>query len=217
MSERRTPWKLSFWIAAVLVGLGAFFFWIHGWSRHQHALTSLTWTTQRVEDLTIEAPFTFQPVPDILEKLPPDLRAAVATWVNHEGVLAPDRLRAQVSHVTYHEGVALDLDGAVEGAISNAAAALGDRDPKHTATPVQISGLEARRVGYTSPRRRNRIYTDTLFIHRGQELWQVQTFVNAEALRPAAARILDSARLAPPAEPATSATLDAPDRVAPPP
>ena len=169
------------------------------------------WTAQTIKDLSLEAPFALDITPDVSGSLPPEVRELVEIWQTREGASPSGDLRAQVSHITYRAGVALDLDDAAEGAMSNAAQVLGDEDPKPNTTAMQLAGLDSRRSTYQGKLGRQSITIDAIFIQRGQELWQIQAVSTSPAMRLAGERLLQSVRLQSPPkiteEPAPAAAL----------
>lgn len=168
-----------------------------------------TWPRYVIEALSLEAPFAFGSGPDVSSRLPEEVRQMIVSWKTREGIDPATGLRVQVSHIVYRDTVNVDLDGALGGAMTEAAAALGDHEPDYTASATEISGLPARRATYR--RTRPALQIDALFLQRGPHLWQVQALSNSKAARPLGERILDSVQLAtspdaPPPESQTPAT-----------
>jgi hypothetical protein len=197
--KRLFPWIV---LAVVVLGGGAFlaqgFFGrrggMEGVLSDEYSAEGGDWQRYVVEALSIEAPFPFGSGPDLSARLPEEIRELIVSWKTREGLDPSTGLRAQVSHITYRDTVTVDLDGAVGGAMTEAAAALGDEAPDYTVTKAEISGLPARRAAYH--RNRPAIYIDALFLQRGPNLWQVQAISNSKSARPLGERILNSVQLA---------------------
>ena len=196
MPESRPRYHLPILLAIIsLVVGGAAYFLIQSRGAAAKSPVTLAWRAHDVEGLTIDAPFPFAPTGDMLPQLPPEVRLLVSSWKNQGGALPGDTLRANISHILYQADVGVSLEGAANGAMTEAAAALGDEKPQYTVVSTQVSGLEARRASYTGRIKRQPIWIDALFVLRGQELWQIQTIVSVDTVRAAGERLLASVRM----------------------
>lgn len=152
------------------------------------------WKTLTLERLTFEAPFAFEESQDLSSSLPEEIREVIQAMRSYAGGRISDGLRCEFSYARYAEGVKLDLDGAVGGAMSQGAAALGDTAPQYSTEAIEIAGLPGRRVVYRQPRGRGNMQLSATFLAHGQELWQLQAIATTPAARKAAERILASVK-----------------------
>lgn len=150
------------------------------------------WTKQTFTDIAFEAPLVLGPGPDISDKLPDAVRELIDYMEIRDSGDAYKGFRVTVSRFGYKPGVQVSLDGAVNGAMTQAAAALGVVQPKFTEEPAKVDGLEARKSAYRGNVAGRPIQIDALFIQRGQQFWQVQVIAVASGEALDAKRILES-------------------------
>jgi hypothetical protein len=158
-----------------------------------------TWARRTVHDLSMEAPFELERGPDVSAKLPPQLVAAMDYFDLYQGAGGLGRFNAAISRLAYKPGIPTSLDGAVTGAMTQAAAAGGDRDPKFTSNRTNVNGLDARRASYRKAISGGELmHIDAVFATSGRRIWQVQVIYLDESRAADAARILDSIIITPP-------------------
>jgi hypothetical protein len=131
------------------------------------------WEARTVGDMTVETPAAFGDEIDVSAQLPAAAKALVEKLVVRQAGEEKDGLIAALTIVTYKPDAAVSIDGGVAGAITNAAAAMGDKNPKYS-----VSKFKAEII-------RGQVF------RRGQTLFQIQVITNKEKLADAD-RILDS-------------------------
>jgi len=113
--------------------------------------SAATWSTRNLGDISLDAPFSFGPGPDVTSKLPTQVRDALAYYEVLDSGESTNP-RATVSRIAYKPDVQLGLDGAMNGAMNGAmramAAASGESNPQFSSTVTSIDGLPARRASY---------------------------------------------------------------------
>lgn len=154
-----------------------------------------SWTKQTFTDITFEAPLVLGPGPDITEKLPEEVRGMLEYMELRDSGDSYKGFRISVCRFAYKTGVQVSLDGAVDGAMTQAAAAIGVVQPKFNVESGKVDGLESRRAVYRGNIGGRPIQIDGLFVQRGQQFWQVQVIAVASGAALDAKRILDSAHL----------------------
>ena len=99
----------------------------------------------------------------------------------------------------YKNGIDLNFDGAVLGAVNGLKQLDGVTDVKHTATEQTISGKPARRLSVTAARWRKTLHLEAVLISDGQTYYQVQAIFDSTNPRGRenAEHLLKSVRLAP--------------------
>jgi hypothetical protein len=155
-----------------------------------------SWTKQTFTDITFEAPLVLGPGPDITAKLPEQVRDMLEYMELRDSGDSYKGFRISVCRFAYKTGVTVSLDGAVDGAMTQAAAALGVVQPKFKVEPGKVDGLDSRRAVYRGNIAGRPIQIDGLFVQRGQQFWQVQVIAVASGAALDAERILDSAHIA---------------------
>jgi len=154
-----------------------------------------SWTKQTFTDITFEAPLVLGPGPDITEKLPEQVRGMLDYMELRDSGDSYKGFRISVCRFAYKSGVTVSLDGAVDGAMTQAAAAIGVVQPKFKVEPGKVDGLDSRRAVYRGNIAGRPIQIDGLFVQRGQQFWQVQVIAVASGAALDAKRILDSAHI----------------------
>jgi hypothetical protein len=154
-----------------------------------------TWTTRTLGDLSLDAPFQFGPGPDMTNKLPKQIRDALAYYEVFDSGDSTNP-RATVSRIAYTPETQVSLDGAMNGAMNGGmrpvAAAAGDTNPQFSSTVTTIDGLPARRATYTGRARGTSVHLDAAFVQSGQKIWQVQVIYTGDSSASDSKRILDS-------------------------
>lgn len=154
-----------------------------------------SWTKQTFTDITFEAPLVLGPGPDITEKLPEQVREMLDYMELRDSGDSYKGFRISVCRFAYKSGVTVSLDGAVDGAMTQAAAAIGVVQPKFKVEPGKVDGLDSRRAVYRGNIAGRPIQIDGLFVQRGQQFWQVQVIAVASGAALDTKRILDSAHV----------------------
>jgi len=149
------------------------------------------WRTRTFEGLGLEAPFEFRPVDSIAKNLPPEVKATMDSFEMYEGN-AGAGFRVSVTKACFNSSVEVNIDGAMHGAVTKAAAKLGDSDPEYSSEALVVSGMEARRASYRSVRSSYIIHIDSVVVRDGNSLWGVQVLYLYAACSADAARILGS-------------------------
>jgi hypothetical protein len=159
-----------------------------------------TWATRDITDITVEAPYSFGPGPDVRGSLPQAVRDALEYFEVVDTGDASDP-RITISRIAYKSGVQVSLDGATNGAMNGAMASLaktaGDANPKFTSSSLTIDGLQARKATYTGSAKGSSIHLDGVFVQNGQKIWQVQVITTGDSSATDIARIVDSVHMKP--------------------
>jgi hypothetical protein len=157
--------------------------------------SAATWSTRSLGDISLDAPFSFEPGPDVAGKLPSQVRDTLAYYEVLDSGKSTN-LRATVSRIAYKPGVQISLDGAMKGAMNGAmrsiAAASGETNPQFSSTVTSIDGFPARRASYTGRVHGTPIHLDAVFVQSGQKFWQVQVMCTDDSSASDSKRILDS-------------------------
>lgn len=180
-------------VVGAVVGKSA----VERWMNRGTATTRFkaSWTKQTFTDITFEAPLVLGPGPDITEKLPEQVREMLEYMELRDSGDSYKGFRISVCRFAYKTGVTVSLDGAVDGAMTQAAAAIGVVQPKFKVDSGKVDGLESRRAVYRGNIAGRPIQIDGLFVQRGQQFWQVQVIAVASGAALDAKRILDSAHI----------------------
>ncbi|HUR45849.1 MAG TPA: hypothetical protein VMZ27_08260, partial [Candidatus Saccharimonadales bacterium] len=155
------------------------------------------WAPRKVEDVAINAPFEFGPGPDISSQLPEQVRNAITHMQIFQSTGTPKSFVTMISRIEYKPGIKTSIDGAVQGAMRNMGAAIGDPDPKYSAAPTFISGLEGRKVSYHGQKSGQSVHVESVFANQGQKLWQIQVLYQHAESAPDVARIIQSVKIGP--------------------
>lgn len=154
------------------------------------------WETRTFTDISVEAPFTYGAGPDIMGKLPEQVKKLIALYQIFDS--GDNTLpRSTVARVVYTEGTPVSLDGANQGAMKQAAGAIGDANPKFDTKEVTVSGLPGRRAIYHGKVGTEDVFIEGLVVVKGQQMWQVQALYTAASDAEKAKRILDSVKITP--------------------
>lgn len=104
-----------------------------------------------------------------------------------------------VLRTVYKEGVELNFDGAVQGAVNGIARLDGIRNLQHTVTEATVSGKAARRLAISAERWRKSLRVEAVLMADGQSFYQVQVIFDPANPRAVAdaERLLKSVRLGP--------------------
>lgn len=180
-------------VVGAVVGKGA----VERWMNRGTATTRFkaSWTKQTFTDIAFEAPLVLGPGPDITEKLPEQVREMLDYMELRDSGDSYKGFRISVCRFAYKAGVTVSLDGAVDGAMTQAAAAIGVVQPKFKVESGKVDGLDSRRAVYRGNIAGRPIQIDGLFVQRGQQFWQVQVIAVASGAALDAKRILDSAHI----------------------
>lgn len=180
-------------VVGAVVGKGAVERWMDRGKSTSRFKAS--WTKQTFTDITFEAPLVLGPGPDITEKLPEQVREMLDYMELRDSGDSYKGFRISVCRFAYKTGVTVSLDGAVDGAMTQAAVAIGVVQPKFKVESGKVDGLDSRRAVYRGNIAGRPIQIDGLFVQRGQQFWQVQVIAVASGAALDAKRILDSAHI----------------------
>jgi hypothetical protein len=154
------------------------------------------WETRNFTDISVEAPFAFNTGPDIMKQLPDAVKKLISMYQIFDS--GDNTLpRCTVARVAYNEGTPVSIDGAIAGAMNQAAGAIGDASPKFDTKTVTVSGLPGRRAIYRGKVQNQDVYIEGLVVVQGTKMWQVQALYLAPSDAAAAKRILDSTKITP--------------------
>jgi hypothetical protein len=158
--------------------------------------TEAQWQRRTLQDISLQSPFDFDVGPDVSARIPQAVRDAIEyfeIFQNRGG----GTFGVTISRFAYKPHVEVSLDGTVQGAMTQAAAAAGDSDPQYSSTTTTISGLEARRASYQGKVSGRTMQIEAAFIRRGQKFWQVQVIFLSPSSAGDASRILESITITP--------------------
>ena len=198
-AKKKGPVLVVIVIVLIVAGVGAVVgkSAVERWLNRDGANTRFkaAWTKQTFTDIAFEAPLVLGPGPDITEKLPEQVREMLDYMELRDSGDSYKGFRISVCRFAYKTGVQVSLDGAVEGAMTQAAAAIGVAKPKFDVVSGKVDGLDSRRAVYRGNVAGRPIQIDGLFVQRGQQFWQVQVIAVASGAALDAKRILDSAHI----------------------
>ncbi|MEM7247439.1 MAG: hypothetical protein AAF533_19040 [Acidobacteriota bacterium] len=147
------------------------------------------WKQLTFHELSVESPVALHPVEGIVAELSETVRQRL---VSHESHMSRDeRLLVGVTRAVYVPGTALNLEGAVRGAITNAAAAVGTSPPDYVTEPVVVDGLAGLRVScriLSEPPMSNQL----VVIHHGTTQWMLHVAHSDAKMASDAERIVSS-------------------------
>ena len=157
--------------------------------------SSEIWKTQTVAGLSVDLPFSLQPMSNPLESAPKEVRDVIAESSTYEGG-DPNRTKYGValSSIKYLDSVMVSLDGAAAGSISSAAKAAGDDTPKYSITEADRGEFPARRAAYLHPA--NKLRIEGFYIQDGQRIAAVTIYYDPRAAYLDVDRIINSVRIA---------------------
>ena len=158
--------------------------------------TEAAWTRRTIQDITFDAPFDFGAGPDITARIPQAVRDAIDYFETYQS-RASSSFAVSVSRIAYKPKIEVSLDGSVQGAMTQAAAAAGDSNPQYSSSTTTISGLDARTASYQGKVSGRTMHIEAAFIRHGQKLWQVQVIFLSDASAGDASRLLRSIIITP--------------------
>ncbi len=147
------------------------------------------WAARTVDQITVETPSDFKAPIDISKQLPAAVLELVESMSVRMAGEEADGMIVAYTTVTYKATADVTIDGAMDGAIKNAAATLGDKAAKYTMQKFQADNIEIRRAQYEDPK--GQTFIRGQVIRRGQSLFQVQVIATKEKIKDAD-RVLDS-------------------------
>ncbi len=159
------------------------------------SLANATWQKRAVREVTLDSPFALGAGPDVSKTLPPEVRKLITSMETFDSGEVSSALRIQVSRTSYDPSVTPNLDGGVNGAISNVAKEVGDSTPKFSTSPLRISNLEARRASYSHTLKGKELRLEMIFVGRGQDCWAILAICTTPDAIAAAERVLKSVEI----------------------
>ena len=156
-----------------------------------------SWVKRDHGNISLSSPLAFGLGPDISSELPADVSKALEHYELLDTGEVSSSFRATISRVHYKPSVQVSLDGAMNGSITQATAALGDVEPNYTSLPIKIDGLQARRATYRNKIAGRIVHIDAVSIQHEQKIWQVTVFYSGDAATTDAKRLLDSIHIFP--------------------
>jgi hypothetical protein len=166
---------------------------VSSWFSHTAAPVELrNWQTRNVAGVLLEAPGDLKPetldigpVKKLLEK-------------SEYYTFKTSGFEIGVTRSVFRPEIQLDIDGAVNGAVSNVSNLDGVQHLNHTVDSQSVSGKSARRISMNGERGDGRIYNQTLIILDGHTMYQTQVIYDSNnANAPSyAKRVIDSIKLA---------------------
>ena len=175
-------------------------------SHVQQQWNDAEWKTQSMGELSLESPFELTPTAKYQDQLPPKLKEMIVTTEMSSALLAEGGCSIVVTHTEYREGLEIDVDGAIAGAICQCAEAAGDSDPKYSILPTTTAApensdrneredVQTRRGTYQAKPRGKPLWIDAVGLQRGQVIWVVIVASPFEATQTAVDRLLKSIRI----------------------
>ena len=149
------------------------------------------WQKQTMQEISAELPTALAPGPDVMGSLPEQVKKLIQSY---EIKQAQDGAEFVVvlARIEYKEEVSPSVDGAANGAMTQAAKAMGDADPKYDIKKTTVDGLEARRASYHNKVNGQDIHMEALLALDGKKIYQAQIiFTSAERVKDAE-RIISS-------------------------
>lgn len=156
------------------------------------------WARRTIKEVSVEAPFDFGAGPDVTGQIPPAAKAVIESMDTYQGSTRNQQFNVLVSRFSFKSGVPLNLDGAIKGAMTKGALAMGDSNPQFTTANTNLSGMEGRRASYHKMISGESVHMEGVVAGAGQRFWQVQVIYVGETRAADAARVLDSIVITPP-------------------
>jgi hypothetical protein len=152
---------------------------------------STAWARRTLHELTLEAPFDFDPDTAIAASLSPELREAaqIDSYEVYRNRGTQGSFIVLIQRFAYKPGNRQSLDGVVAGAMAKVA---GDGHSTYASKPTTISGLEARSASYQGTDSGHSMRFDLSCAARGDRYWCVHIVYSNEASGEDARRILES-------------------------
>lgn len=147
------------------------------------------WAVRTHGAMSVETLAPFKDPIDVTDQLPPAVKALIKELTTRMAGEEADGIIVSMAVITYKDEAAITIDGAVSGAVTNAAAALGDKAPKYTVEKFKVNGLEIRRVFYQDPK--GETFIRSQIVRSGQTIYQVQAITTKDKVKDGD-RVLDS-------------------------
>jgi hypothetical protein len=155
------------------------------------------WSRRTVDRISLDAPFDFKYGPQVA--LPQHVQAAVANATMMVNTNTNNAAQVSIASIIYNKDVNVDLSGAVQGAMNNAAnAGKTGRDrtqADYKVSDFKLDGFEARRANFKGKFQGKDLFVDGVFARDGQSLWMVIVVYHNTAEQQNAKRLLDSVHL----------------------
>ena len=162
------------------------------------------WLPLRVAEVSMQAPFAFQPKRDGMASLPREMKEQFVSLDIYESeTKAAFPMAVNLVRIQYRDAESVNLDGTCRSSLLAVAETQGDKDADFDKNTLTLDGLDARRVFYNGIGRGHRVSVETVAARQGTILWSVMVTYNNQVPRDAVTRLLDSVHFAPP-EPAAS-------------
>jgi hypothetical protein len=111
--------------------------------------SSLSWTRYALESVSFDSPTPIVgPGENMRSQLAEPVKSLITSVYEYNGTAYHGSLLIGCIRMTCASGVPYNLDAGIQGAISQVAQTLNDKNPKYTLTTTSIDGLEARRAVY---------------------------------------------------------------------
>lgn len=147
--------------------------------------------TRHLLEMSVDTPTPLEAGPDILNSMAADVRAKIKSYdmkISNDG----KDFAVVMARIEY-QGVEPSLQGATDGAMTQSAAAMGDKSPKYSVVKTKVGGLEGRRASYQSTGVR-KVQMEGLFAQRGPVIYQVQV-IDAAGRAADTERIIQSVKI----------------------
>jgi len=195
VSSQRLTKRIVIWLVALVCLFALWLVWANLFTVPPEK-PSPKYETQIVSErhvagLILESPGDFQ---DMVVDFGP-ANEAIEKVDGHKAVIGG--LELQVTRILYKDGIALSLEGSVQGSIAGFGRAPGLRDLKHTEVPCNVSGKPAVRVSISAEHGVVGVQAERLTILDGQTLYDVQALCESRDSRASeeAKKILDSIKI----------------------
>ena len=197
MSSGRLTRRIVVWLVALVCLFALWLVWPHFFTappeKPSQKCEIQIVSERHIAGLVVESPADFQ---DMEVDFGP-ANEAIEKADGHKAVIRG--LEVQVTRILYKEGIALSLEGSVQGSIEGFGRAPGLRDLEHTEVPCTVSGKPAVRVSISAEHGVVGVQAERVTILDGQTLYDVQALCESRDSHSSgvAKKILDSIKIAP--------------------
>ena len=154
------------------------------------------WHAVAVGDVRMEAPVDVPALSDAASVIPASVRDIYVSCRMSQAQSADHGFGFVLTEMVARPDVPVSVEGAVQGAITNAALSTGALAPLVTPPPVQVGPLVGYEASYVVSTKKPPIHLSGIAVGRGQTVWCIMVVHTGSRAAPDAQRLLRSVRIA---------------------
>ena len=159
----------------------------------------LEWLKLHLDEVSLDAPFVFQPKRDSRSSLPPEMAEQFVSFDIHESeTTGAFPMHVNVVRIRYRDAEKVNIDATVRSSFLAVAEQQDDKDALYDQNTVLLDGLDARRIHYNGLGKGKPVSVESVAARQGPILWTVMVTYNKNVPRDAVLRLLDSVHINPP-------------------